>query len=102
MTLTLLLHAIGFALGIYPVPTGTPITYQFFSGSCIVLMALWGGYRRINCHVRWCPFVGRYDKAGGQFKVCRVHSDHPRRITHAYIRAAHQEHVARTAREPHY
>lgn len=56
--------------------------------------------RRRNCHHEGCPWIGRYQVAGGQFKVCRRHHPDPAvRNKHVtmehlhFVHAAHQENL---------
>jgi hypothetical protein len=37
--------------------------------------ALWGIVRKHNCHVRWCPRIGRFPVEATRFVVCLRH--HP-------------------------
>lgn len=74
-------YAARFAIGIWPVPPGTPWSYQLWSGfiPALTVLSLFGGvfslYWRHTCHVDNCPRLARYPVAGGQFSVCRKH--HP-------------------------
>lgn len=91
-----------FAIGLHPVPTGTPWTYQLYSGflaslavvSVLAGIATW--VRSMNCQHHGCWRVGRYLVAGGHYKVCRKHhpEEHVRRgrITMDHIVAAHRAH----------
>lgn len=85
IVLVVVLHPLGFAfaIGIHPVPDGTPWTYQLLSGfvpalvvlQLAVMTASW--YYQHTCHaLPWCLRWGKYEAAGGIFKVCRHH--HPR------------------------
>lgn len=90
------------AFGLWPVPDGTPWTYQLWSGfvPALTVLSLLGSaialFRHVNCHVHGCPRVGRFAVAGGQFKVCQRH--HPdaavatRKLTVHHIRAMHLDH----------
>lgn len=94
-----------FAIGVHPYPAGTPWTYQLWSGfvPSLAIVSLLSGitahFKMMNCHVHRCWRLGKFPMAGGQFKVCHRHSDHPEKITHAYILAKHEEH-ARCAAPP--
>jgi hypothetical protein len=84
-----------FAIGVHPYPGGTPWTYQLWSGfiPALAIVTIFGGLashlRSMNCHVDGCWRIGRYPLAGGQFKVCRKHSPHPAKLTHAHILREH-------------
>ncbi len=102
------LHPDGFlfALGIHPVPVGTPWTYQFLSGfvPALAIVTIFGGvvsivrgfFKKNNCHVDRCWRIGRYSVAGGAYVVCHKH--HPEahvregRTTLAHIKLAHEAH----------
>ena len=84
-------------MGRWPVPAGTSVMYQFWSGFYIVLISLVtsGWLRKQNCHVERCWRTGRYPVADGAFLVCRHH--HPEHsVRHGKIDF---EHVARMHRE---
>lgn len=97
----IVLHPWGgaFALGVHPYPAGTPWTYQLWSGflPSLAIVSIFTGigahFKMLNCHVHGCWHIGKFPMAGGKFKVCHKHSDHPRKITHAYILAKHEEHA---------
>ena len=99
MSLAVVLHAALWFMGLYPVPAGTPVMYQFWSGFFIVLISLvtsnW--LRRHNCHVHRCWRTGRYPVADGAFLVCRHHSPDPavreRRVTHEHVMSLHRKHT---------
>lgn len=88
-----------YAIGVHPYPAGTPWTYQLWSGflPALAIVSVFSGvtahFRMINCHVHGCWRLGRFQMAGGQFKVCHRHSHHPEKITHAYVLAMHEEHL---------
>ena len=46
-------------------------------------------YRHKNCHVRWCPRIGRHEIRGTSWKVCNRHhpGDSP---TRAMVQDAHR------------
>lgn len=66
-------HAVGFVMGIYPTPAGTPFTYQLWSGVVPAVAIVGVIWPFVNCHVEGCPRYGRYRVEG--FKVCHIH--HP-------------------------
>lgn len=80
--------------------------YGFWSGfgsdlgEYVILGAVFNGlylhWRHINCHDPKCMRIGRYQAAGGQYKLCRHH--HPDlmgiRPTLALMHRHHREHVA--------
>lgn len=91
-----------YGIGVHPYPASgsTPWTYQMWSGiiPALTVLTLFGAviqhYRAINCHVHRCWRIGRFEVAGGQYKVCRRH--HPfhsqedcGRITADHIRRVH-------------
>lgn len=50
---------------------------------------IWSTLRKHNCHVRWCPRIGRFPVEGTVFTVCRRH--HPDgHVDHADVLAAHR------------
>jgi hypothetical protein len=59
-------YGLRFALGIWPVPPGTPWTYQLESGfipalTVLTLLSLVSGaWQHVNCHHRWCPRTGKH------------------------------------------
>jgi len=95
----------GFGVHPYPESSSTPWTYQLWSGfiPALAIISIFGGLsthlRSINCHVNRCWRLGRFELAGGQFKVCHKHSPHPAKLTHRYILARHEEHM-RCAGQP--
>lgn len=107
-------HWLAYATGSYNCPkTGCPggvaHNYNFFSGSgsdigeitlvsiAIAAFATW--WHKINCHVDGCWRIGKHDKAGGEYSVCRKHHNeidgnpvgHKFSIHH--IRTKHHEHL---------
>jgi len=94
-----------YAVGVHPYPasSSTPWTYQLWSGFIpgLAIVSIFGGLashlRSMNCHVTNCWRIGRYPLAGGQFKVCRKHSPHPSRITHAHILREHEKCAAQSS-----
>jgi hypothetical protein len=68
-------------------------------GSGGVLAVLYLHARHINCHQPGCWRVGRFNLAGGEFRVCGKH--HPgwegKHPTRAHLLARHHEHEARSA-----
>jgi hypothetical protein len=80
--------------------------YGFWSGfgsdlgEYVILGAVFNGlylhWRHINCHDPKCWRIGRYQAAGGQYKLCHHH--HPdlmgQRPTRELIHRHHREHVA--------
>lgn len=91
-------HLIPFILGVWPVPAGTSVFYQFWSGFYIVLLsaATSSWLRKQNCHVEHCWRLGRFPVAGGKFFVCRHHSPDPAvrhsKVTFEHILQVHAEH----------
>lgn len=83
-------------IGMYPVPAGTSVMYQFWSGFYIVMVTVvtsnW--LRKQNCHVEWCWRTGRYPVADGVFMVCRHHSPDPE-VRHGRVSFEHVVHVHR-------
>lgn len=94
---------------------GTPPNYNYWSGFGSVFpweaglfLAVAHGisvhYRMNNCHVDRCPWLGRYQVAGGHYKVCRRH--HPeshvrgKRVTFEHIQYAHALHLLRSGAKP--
>ena len=71
------LHAIGWLFGVYPVPNGTPITYQFFSGSFLAVTIATGWWHKNNCHQKWCPRIGKHQVDGTPW--CNAHHHEARR-----------------------
>jgi hypothetical protein len=53
---------------------GSVIPWALFSMGGIITGA-WVGIRKVNCHEKGCPRVGRYPDAGGAFHYCGKH--HP-------------------------
>lgn len=64
-------------------PSSSVLWYNFWSGfgsdlgEGTILVAVIGGYRHVNCHVKGCVRIGRheYDMNGVKYKLCRKH--HP-------------------------
>lgn len=62
-------------------PGGSPHNYNFWSGSGsdigqvtligIAATAALAWWHKINCHTAGCWRIGRHEKAGGEFVVCR-------------------------------
>jgi hypothetical protein len=77
-------HYLGyrFALGTWPVPQGTPWTYQFESGflpalTVITLLSfLSGAWRHVNCHHPRCYRFGRHKIDGTPW--CDIHQKEAR------------------------
>jgi hypothetical protein len=98
-------HPLGarFALGMWPVPNGTPWSYQLESGFIPALTVVGlstliaGAWRHLNCHTDSCARIGRFPVAGGAFKVCSKHhreiTGHPSKLTIDVLRAAHRVHL---------
>lgn len=93
------LHGLMFALGIYPAPSGTPWTYQLWSGfiPALAVMSLIGGVgtiiRRHNCHIHGCWRTGSYPV--GEYRVCKRHHDDIRpRTTVSKLKDHHILHIA--------
>jgi hypothetical protein len=83
----------------WPVPAGTSVMYQFWSGFYIVLISIvtsnW--LRKENCHVHWCPRTGRYPAADGAYHVCKHH--HPdETVRHGKVTFEHILHAHRQTR----
>lgn len=87
-------HFLLWLIGIYPAPTGTPPTYQLWSGfvpAAAIVGVIWPF---VNCHVEGCPRYGKYSVEG--FKVCHLH--HPsdevggRGVTPEHILHLHRKH----------
>lgn len=59
-----------FGMGIWPVPTGTPWTYQFLSGFVPALTAvslvslIAGAWHHVNCHADGCWRIGKHKVEG--------------------------------------
>jgi hypothetical protein len=71
-----MVHALGWFVGMYPVPQGTSPMYQFWSGffpDLLVFAAVVGGYKRLNCHKDGCWRIGTHPD--GVYRLCRKH--HP-------------------------
>lgn len=81
-------------MGMYPVPAGTSVMYQFWSGFYIVMVTVvtsnW--LRKQNCHVEWCWRTGRYPVVDGAFLVCRHHSPDPE-VRHGKVSFEHIVHM---------
>jgi hypothetical protein len=66
-----------FAIGAWPVPSGTPWTYQLLSGFVPALTVvsvftlLSGAYHHVNCHKPGCPRIGKHKIDGTPW--CSVH-----------------------------
>jgi hypothetical protein len=83
---------------------GTWNWYNFESGSgsdigeatvaLALLTAIYGWYRKNNCHAPGCPRIGLHHLAGGEFRVCGRHHPHERRLTLEHIHLAHARHLA--------
>lgn len=83
--------------------TGTDNTsgrpYGFWSGfgSDIAELAIVGGLVRMarthNCHVHWCPRIGKHEVKGTPYKVCRRHHpDMPQgQVTYLHVVKAHKK-----------
>ena len=70
-------------------------------GELAIIGAVIGTWRRVNCHVKGCPRIGRHPAAGGQFVTCRRHSPDPdvrAGLKSHHIHAAHQRHMERLNR----
>jgi hypothetical protein len=72
-------------MGIWPVPDGTPWTYQFLSGflpaltvvSLVTLVA--GAWHHVNCHADRCWRIGKHKVDGTPW--CSRHHEEARRQT---------------------
>jgi hypothetical protein len=95
-------HGARFAIGTWPVPAGTPWTYQLESGFIPALTVLSlatliaGAWHRVSCHRDGCARIGRFPVAGGLYKVCR--KDHPDPAVRGglqphHLLAAHEAHL---------
>lgn len=66
-----------FAMGIWPVPPGTPWSYQLESGfipalTVLTLLSLVSGaWKHVNCHHPWCWRTGKHKVNGTPW--CSVH-----------------------------
>lgn len=85
-------HGILWLIGVAPTPQGTSAMYQLWSGFIPALAILslagsmWAHFKRLNCHVRRCWRIGRYDV--GPYKVCHRH--HPDdKVTRSGVDQAH-------------
>lgn len=84
-------HLVLWLLGIWPTPTGTPLTYQLWSGFIPAVAIIGVIWPFVNCHVEGCPRYGKYKVEG--FKVCHVH--HPddnvghRGVSHEHLLHLH-------------
>lgn len=74
--------------------------YLFWSGpgsdigELAIVGSLFGLIRHKNCHVKWCPRLGRYAVDGTSWTVCRRH--HPDGApTHADVLAAARQNSER-------
>lgn len=73
-------HWLAFETACYNTP-GTPHNYNCVSGSGsdlgevtligVAVTALLTWYHKINCHTAGCWRIGKHDKAGGEYSVCR-------------------------------
>lgn len=64
--------------------------YAFWSGvggNVSLATMAWASLRRHNCHVAWCPRIGRHPVPGQQWLVCRRHNQGPK-VTAADVAAA--------------
>jgi len=60
-----------------------------------IIGAVLAGWRRVNCHVRSCPRIGRAPVEGTPWRVCWRH--HPEgKPTHRHIIVRHREHLERS------
>lgn len=97
-------HLIVHIMGLdYGVAYGHLVWYNFWSGiagsflvGVIAYVVLW--YWHHTCHASWkCLRYGKYDAAGGMFKLCAKH--HPdiqgRKITAELIHELHLDHKRR-------
>jgi hypothetical protein len=68
-----------FAIGIWPVPQGTPWTYQLESGfvpalTVVSLVTLLGGaWHHVNCHQSGCARIGKHKVDGTPW--CSLHHE---------------------------
>lgn len=75
-------YGLRFAMGIWPVPPGTPWTYQLESGfipalTVLTLLSLVSGaWHHVNCHHRWCPRTGKHKVNGTPW--CSLHQGEAR------------------------
>jgi hypothetical protein len=73
-------YGLRFAVGIWPVPAGTPWSYQLESGfipalTVLTLLSLVSGaWQHVNCHHRWCLRTGKH-KVNGTPWCDRHHGD---------------------------
>lgn len=81
--------------------------YGFFSGfgsdlgEYAILTSIASGIiltaRRHNCHVTGCLWIGRYEVAGGTYKVCGKHHPDPavrdKHVTREHVTLAHRKHL---------
>lgn len=74
-----------FSIGIWPVPQGTPWTYQLLSGFVAALAILSlagsiiGAYHLHNCHQRGCPRLGKHKISGTPWCTRHKHLAKPQR-----------------------
>jgi hypothetical protein len=72
-------YGLRFAMGMWPVPPGTPWTYQLESGFVpaltvlTLLSAVTSLYHLHNCHVETCWRLGKHRINGSPY--CNVHKD---------------------------
>jgi hypothetical protein len=71
-----------FAVGIWPVPTGTPWSYQLLSGFIPALTAFGlvtlvaGAWHHVNCHEPGCFRIGKHKVDGSPW--CNLHHGNAR------------------------
>ena len=67
-------------------------------GELAIIGAVIGTWRRVNCHVKGCPRIGKVAVPGTPWHVCWHH--HPEgKPTHHHVLRAHQEHLERQVKE---
>lgn len=75
------MHGFLWFIGVNPVPDGTSVMYQLWSGfiPALTVLTLIAGviqlYRRHNCAQHRCWRIGRHPAANGTLITCRKH--HP-------------------------
>lgn len=77
------LHWIGYALGVWPAPAGTPWTYQLWSGfvPALAVLAMAGGlYHKFKCHEDGCWRVQRHRHRESGDHLCRRHHRQRRQV----------------------
>lgn len=83
----MLWHGILWIMGLYPTPSGTPWTYQFWSGiapGIAIVTVPFSLYRRHNCVVKGCWRIGKFKQ--GPYLVCNKHHPGvPTRVTHDHV-----------------